>query len=234
MAKKPKNKAKTEESPEDAAGAKSGGSRKMLLAAAAMCLLSLGGGFYLARIAYLEDAQAFEPDYKTKDDEHAADAHGKDDGHGKKDKKELRKDITDPLAKDGHDAGKASALQAKSDDGHGGKGGKAGMADSGLLEFGDILTNISGFDAGGQPKRVFLKVNLMVVYRTDEGSGEVMAQRKPFMRDLFNTYLRGLAEPDLRGMAGMLHVKAELLKRARAAVGSDLPQEVLINDLIVQ
>jgi hypothetical protein len=35
-------------------------------------------------------------------------------------------------------------------------------------------------------------------------------------------------------MAGILHVKAELLKRARAAVGNDLPQEILINDLIVQ
>ena len=39
---------------------------------------------------------------------------------------------------------------------------------------------------------------------------------------------------DVRGMAGILYIKAELLKRARAAVGSDLPQEILIKDLIVQ
>ena len=54
------------------------------------------------------------------------------------------------------------------------------------------------------------------------------------MRDLFNGYLRGLTENDVRGMAGILYIKAELLKRARAAVGSDLPQEILIKDLIVQ
>jgi flagellar FliL protein len=51
---------------------------------------------------------------------------------------------------------------------------------------------------------------------------------------LFNSYLRGISESDVRGMAGVLYVKAELLKRARAATGNDLPQEILIRDLIVQ
>ena len=84
------------------------------------------------------------------------------------------------------------------------------------------------------PTKAFLKINLVVAYRMDEGAGKLMEERQPFMRDLFNSYLRGLSESDVRGMAGIMYIKAELLKRARAASGNDLPQEILINDLIVQ
>ena len=91
-----------------------------------------------------------------------------------------------------------------------------------------------GAPQNGTPTSAFLKVNLMVAYRPDEGADKLMVERQPFMRDLFNGYLRGLTENDVRGMAGILYIKAELLKRARAAVGSDLPQEILIKDLIVQ
>lgn len=240
MAIKPKPKKEEPQAGADGESAeKPRGSRKMLLAAAAMCLVSLGGGFFLARMAYLQDAEVYEPEYK---DEEAADAHGaEDDGHGgKKKDTTLRTDITDPLAKDGHDAEEASSLQAeheggnKDPDGHG-SGSKDGtMMDSGLLRFGDMLTNIEGLTPQGVPTKAFLKINLVVAYRTDEGAGELMEERQPFMRDLFNAYLRGLSEADVRGMAGIMYIKAELLKRARAAAGNDLPQEILINDLIVQ
>ena len=234
MAKKPKAKAQ-EAATDEAASPKSGGSRKLLLAAALMCLLSLGGGFFLARMAYMQDAEAYAPDYKAEEDhgeDHGDDhAEGKDDGHGKEKKPKLRTDITDPLAKDGHDAEKATALQAKDD---GKSGDKEKALDTGLLDFGDMTTNIQSFDAAGAEKTAFLKINLVVAYRPDEGSGALMEEREPFMRDLFNGYLRGLSEADVRGMAGILYIKGELLKRARAAVGSDLPQEILINDLIVQ
>lgn len=243
MAKKPKEKA--QEPPagtEDGVEEKPRGSKKMLLAAAGMCILSLGGGFFLARMAYMQDAEAYEPEYKAEEDGEAkegddyAEKDGKDgkDKDKGKDKAKLRDDITDPLAKDGHDAEKAMALQDK-DAGKDGKDGKAeAVADTGLLDFGEILTNIQGFDATGAPTTSFLKVHLMVAYRPDAGAGQIMVDRQPFMRDLFNGYLRGISEADVRGMAGILYIKAELLKRARAAVGSDLPQEILIRDLIVQ
>ena len=215
---------------EDASAATPRGSRKMLLAAAAMCLVSLSGGFFLARTAYLQDAEVYEPEYK---DEHADASHGEEDGHAAKDEgSKLRKDIVDPLAKDGHDAEKAESLKA--DDEHGDSSETAATLDSGLLDFGDILTNIEGMTPQGVPTKAFLKVNLVVAYRTDQGAGQLMEERQPFMRDLFNSYLRGLSEADVRGMAGVMYIKAELLKRARAAVGSDLPQEILIKDLIVQ
>lgn len=229
-------KAKEKRKPEAAAAgdtpeAKPKGSKKMLVAAMAFCLVSLGAGFFLARMAYMQDAEAYEPEYKDEDEAHGDD-HGdeKDDGHGGKDDHAKKGNgITDPLAKDGHEAEKAEALKAKDDGGNG-----EASHDSGLLDFGEMLTNIEGYDVQGAPTRAFLKVNLVVAYRPDEGASEIMEERQAFMRDLFNSYLRGLTEADVRGMAGLLFVKAELLKRARAAAGSDLPQEILIKDLIVQ
>jgi flagellar protein FliL len=188
------------------------GSRKMLIAAALMCVVSLGGGFFLARAAYVKDAEAFEPEYKSDEAEHAD---AKDN------------DAAPQKPSDGTHG------EAETDDhADGEKDAKA--ADTGLLDLGEMLTNIQGFDQNGSPTSVYLKVNLMVAYRPDDGADKLMAERQPFMRDLFNGYLRGLTENDVRGMAGILYIKAELLKRARAAVGNDLPQEILIKDLIVQ
>ncbi|MGC1504545.1 MAG: flagellar basal body-associated FliL family protein [Sulfitobacter sp.] len=235
MATKPDPKKKsTDAEADDAVAEKPRGSRKGLVAAAVMCLVSLGGGFFLARMAYLQDAEVYEPEYK---DTETADAHGDDakgdNGHGddaKGDKADLRTDVTDPLAKDGHAAEKATALQKKDDaDGHG-----EVVADTGLLDLGDMLTNIQSMTPQGTPGTAFLKINLVIAYRPDLEAGKLMAERQPFIRDLFNSYLRGLSESDVRGMAGIMYIKAELLKRARAAVGNDLPQEILIKDLIVQ
>ena len=188
------------------------GSRKMLIAAALMCVVSLGGGFFLARAAYVKDAEAFEPEYKSDEAEHA-DAKDNDAAPQKPSDETHGEAETDDHA-DGEKDAKA--------------------ADTGLLDLGEMLTNIQGFDQNGSPTSVYLKVNLMVAYRPDDGADKLMAERQPFMRDLFNGYLRGLTENDVRGMAGILYIKAELLKRARAAAGNDLPQEILIKDLIVQ
>ena len=225
---------------EEAEGKKPKSSRLLLIAAAVPCLLSLGGGFYLARMAFSNDAAAYEPEYvdEKKDDKGDEKMAKKEGGDGEKMAKKGQ--IVDPLAKDGHPDEDAIALKdkkydKKKDDGKKGKDGEdAVVEDNGLLEFADILTNIQGFAANGAPVKAFLKMNIIVVYRTDEGASTAVRERQPFMRDVFNAYLRGLTESDVRGMAGLLQVKSELLKRARAAVGSDLPQEILISDLIIQ
>ena len=201
--------------------------RTHLLIAVAMSLASLGGGFFLARLAYLQDASEYEPEYV---EEEVDEYEGKDaktdkkyDSHGK-----------DDHSSDGYDDGHSKSAKKDSygDDGH--KSDKEPEIDNGLLDFGAILTNIQGFNPQGAPTNAFLKIGVVLVYRTDPGAKEQVRERELFMRDLFTGYLRGLTEGDLRGMAGVLQVKAELLKRARAAVGNDLPQEILINDLIVQ
>jgi flagellar FliL protein len=172
--------------------------RKLLIAALGLSVASLGGGFFLARMAYQQDAATYQPDYV----EHEV-------------------PMGEPFGKAVDEHGDETETTAH---------GEA----EGMLSFNDITTNINGFDVQGRPTRAFLKLSLVLVYLPEPGAKELMEERQPFMRDLFNGYARGLTEADTRGTVGLLNVKSELLKRARAAVGNDLPQQVLINDLIVQ
>ncbi|MCE8008972.1 flagellar basal body-associated FliL family protein [Aestuariivita sp.] len=199
MAKKPA-KRRPESGPEDTDAAVAGkvrSARGLLMAALVLAAGSLGGGFFLARMAYVSDAAGFEPDYV--------------------------------------EAGGSGEAGAEAPD----EGGEDDSADEtvgldGLLEFEDIMTDITSYDQQGSTARSFLKLSLILVYRPEPGARELVEERQPFMRDLFTTYARSLTEPEVRGAAGLLTVKAELLKRARAATGNNLPQDVLIKDLIVQ
>lgn len=208
MAKEPK--AKDQEPAAEAEGeegAKPKSSKKLLLAAIVLSVISLGGGFFLAQMAFKNDAKQYEPDYVEESEE--APAEGEETAEGE----------ADPYAEG--DAKEEETAEVAPED-------------EGMLDFDEILTNIVSHNAQGVPSNAFLKLEVVLVYRPDEGAKEMMEKRQPFMRDLFNGYARSLTEADVRGMAGILNVKAELLKRARAAAGNDLPQEILISDLIVQ
>lgn len=224
MAKKPQppGKGKQDKAADRSVAEKSKAARTLLIAAALVCLVSLGGGFFLARIAFENDATNFELDYVS------------DEG-----------EFDDPSQNSGAGESMQRASHGQPEAGHASNAEKyreAAVAEDAtppaektvLLEFNELITNISSLDSEGVPTQSFLKVSLSVVYRAGHDSSDIMKERQPFMRDLFNGYLRGLTEADVRGMAGVLHVKAQLLKRARAAVGSDLPQEILISELIVQ
>lgn len=193
----------------DGAKAKDGkarSARTLLMAALLLSVASLGGGFVLARLAFQQDAANFEPDYVDETGDKPA----------------------------GSESGHQPSKTAQTQDGGDGMGKDAETPKDGVLEFEEIVTNIESYDAKGRPEQAFLKLSLALVYRPDPGASELMKERQPFMRDLFTGYARSLTETDVRGMAGVLNVKAELLKRARAAAGSDLPKEILISDLIVQ
>lgn len=208
---------KSGENPEaDGEEAKPKGSKKLLLVAVVLSLLSMGGGFFLAQMAFKQDAKQYEPDYVEEVEEMPA------EGDEKMADKAGKEGSDDPYA-EGDETGKEE-----------GEGEELVAVDEGMLEFGEILTNITSVNAQGAPRNAFLKLNVVLVYRPDDGARALMESRQPFMRDLFNGYARSLTEADVRGMAGILNVKSELLKRARAAAGNDLPQEILISDLIVQ
>lgn len=218
---KPAKKTQKPTAPEDgAAKLKSGSGRSLLLAAMLLSVASLGGGFFLARMAFQQDASNFEPEYVAETSAAASEpTQAKSSG------------VIDPLATEGHPASDALALTASEDK------SEAGAAETmleGMMEFDEIVANIQSYNAQGVATKAFLKVNVVLVYRPVAGATEVLTARKAFMRDLFVGYIRSLSESDVRGMAGIINVKAELLKRARAASGSDLPQEILISDLIVQ
>ncbi|PFG61898.1 flagellar FliL protein [Thioclava sp. ES.031] len=115
--------------------------------------------------------------------------------------------------------------------GHGASG--AAGADA-LLDFDDIVVNITETTADGTPAARYLKLHLALVYPESPDAEAKMAEKKPFIRDTFTGFLRQMTVEDLRGSIGLIKLKAELLKRARAVVGDDTPSEILISDLVVQ
>ncbi|QPZ89830.1 flagellar basal body-associated FliL family protein [Thioclava electrotropha] len=115
--------------------------------------------------------------------------------------------------------------------GHGASG--AAGADA-LLDFDDIVVNITETAADGTSAARYLKLHLALVYPESPDAEAKMAEKKPFIRDTFTGFLRQMTVEDLRGSIGLIKLKAELLKRARAVVGDDTPSEILISDLVVQ
>lgn len=101
-----------------------------------------------------------------------------------------------------------------------------------IFNLNEIIVNISGTTAGGRKTSRFMKINLAITYNSDKE--DTINSRRAFIRDSFQDYLRQLDEKDLIGTAGLLNLRAELIKRAKVIVGEDGPIEVLISDLIIQ
>jgi flagellar protein FliL len=107
-------------------------------------------------------------------------------------------------------------------------------ADPVAMPFDEMIVNITAITESGRQTSRFLKVDLALVYdRTQDPQG-LVAARHLFLRDAFQDYLRQLAERDLEGTLGLVTVKGELLRRARAISGSDAPYEILITGLVIQ
>jgi hypothetical protein len=175
--------------------------RGLLVAAVILSAASLGGGFFLARLAFQMDAEEFEPDYVEGTEVGAEDQ---------------------------------SSVEFADDNADIAENSEGPEALEGVLEFSDIITDIRSYNAQNESVRSFLKLSVILVYLPEPGARELMEERQPFMHDLFTTFARSLTESEIRGAAGLMVIKSELLKRARAATGNNLPQDVLIRDIIVQ
>lgn len=103
-----------------------------------------------------------------------------------------------------------------------------------VTPFKEIIVNISATTATGRQTTRFLKLNTALVYDEKAPGAQQIEERKEFVRDAFQDYLRQLSERDVQGSAGLAILKAELLRRARSVAGTDAAQEILISDLIIQ
>lgn len=107
-------------------------------------------------------------------------------------------------------------------------------ADLVVMPFEEMIVNIKATTASGQQVNRFLKLDLALVYdRAQDAAGHVET-RHIYMREAFQEYLRQLTERDFDGTLGLVTVKSELLRRARAIVGSDAPHEIVVSELVVQ
>ena len=107
-------------------------------------------------------------------------------------------------------------------------------ADMVVMPFDEMIVNITATAASGRQTSRFLKLDLALVYDKTQDEGGLVEMRHVFLRDAFQDYLRQLAERDLDGTLGLVTVKGELLRRARAIAGNDAPHEVLIMGLVIQ
>jgi flagellar FliL protein len=93
----------------------------------------------------------------------------------------------------------------------------------------DIIVNIQSAD--GSP--AYLKLSTSLELETaDEKAG--MTALMPRIVDQFQGYLRELRIDDLKGSAGVLRLKEELLRRINVAAAPYRVRDVLLKEMIVQ
>lgn len=107
-------------------------------------------------------------------------------------------------------------------------------ADMVVMPFQEMIVNISATTDSGRQTSRFLKLDLALVYDKTQDADGLVEARHIFLRDAFQDYLRQLADRDLEGTYGLVNIKGELLRRARAISGSDAPHELLITGLVIQ
>jgi flagellar FliL protein len=93
----------------------------------------------------------------------------------------------------------------------------------------DILVNIQGND--GTPAYLKLGVSLEL---EDEAQKAAMQPLMPRITDQFQAYLRELRLDDLKGSAGVLRLKEELLRRVNVAAAPYHVRDVLLKEMIIQ
>jgi flagellar FliL protein len=93
----------------------------------------------------------------------------------------------------------------------------------------DILVNIQSND--GTPAYLKLGVSLELEDETQKAALEPLMPR---ITDQFQAYLRELRLDDLKGSAGVLRLKEELLRRVNVAAAPYKVRDVLLKEMIVQ
>ena len=93
----------------------------------------------------------------------------------------------------------------------------------------DILVNIQSND--GTPAYLKLGVSLEL---EDEEQKTALTPLMPRITDQFQAYLRELRLDDLKGSAGVLRLKEELLRRVNVAAAPYKVRDVLLKEMIVQ
>jgi flagellar protein FliL len=93
----------------------------------------------------------------------------------------------------------------------------------------DLIVNLQSID--GSP--VYLKLSLSLELYTAEEKAGIQALI-PRIVDQYQGYLRELRADDLKGSAGIMRVKEELLRRSNVAAAPYRVRDVLLKEMIIQ
>lgn len=102
-------------------------------------------------------------------------------------------------------------------------------AQAAFFDIPDIIVNIQTPDS----TPAFLKLSVSLELEKAEAKASVEPVL-PRIIDQFQTYLRELRVEDIRGSAGVMRLKEELLRRANLAVAPTPVRDVLLKEMIVQ
>lgn len=97
------------------------------------------------------------------------------------------------------------------------------------VDMDEMIANIQSSD--GNPVYLKLVVSLEVANPQEKAGIEAL---KPRIRDQFQAYLRELRPDDLKGSAGVMRIKEELVRRTNAAAAPYKVRDVLLKDMIIQ
>lgn len=136
-------------------------------------------------------------------------------------------------AEGGHEA-KKEAKKESSKGGHGGEGeGEGGGEEAGASSMYMDLPVIKVNLASTSRKTVFAMIGMSLALENEEDKAAIQAAQ-PRIVDSFQTYLRELSPEELRGSAGLLRLREELLLRVNAAVAPVVVKDVLFQQVLVQ
>jgi len=98
-----------------------------------------------------------------------------------------------------------------------------------FLDIPDIIVNIQSAD--GAPAYLKLGISLEIAHEEQKPGLQALMPR---VVDQFQAYLRELRLDDLKGSAGVLRLKEELLRRINVAAAPYKIRDVLLKEMIVQ
>src|SRR5262249_26005899 len=102
-------------------------------------------------------------------------------------------------------------------------------AQAAFFDVPDIIVNIQTTDS----TPAFLKLTVSLELEKAEAKAAIEPVM-PRVVDQFQTYLRELRVEDVRGSAGVMRLKEELLRRVNLAVAPTPVRDVLLKEMIVQ
>lgn len=103
---------------------------------------------------------------------------------------------------------------------------------AGLFKIPVVIANVSRTTEGGRKINRYLKVGVTLVHLPEAAA--LIQQREDYVVDAYQAYLRQVTPEEVEGSLGLMRLKAELLRRARAVVGDAEVRDVLVTELLIQ
>ena len=102
----------------------------------------------------------------------------------------------------------------------------------GLSKLPQVIVNVARTTDGGRTINRYLKIGVTLVHAPEAST--LIQRREDYLVDAYQAYLWQVRPEEVEGSRGLMRLKAELLRRARAVVGEAEIKDVLVTELLIQ